>query len=306
VNHDATAWSGIGLVSGREPEKVDVDGDGVQWTMVWNELEAGQPAGGTRDVWAMTANSANGAWGVDGKRAIAANPLDDEAEPAVAFYGNAATRTSTVAWYDATARPASVLGGTNLQRGGNLRSGNPFATGPTSGFQVRWPSFATELSGGETSADGLLAFWANNLATLDGDVYVQLHRAHLGGPFSTITAGCSGGGHVELDYALAFGRRTEIRLRQADPSANLGFLLVGDPSSTRISCGSCTLLSTPLVVAVGMSSGAAAFSLLVPGDPSFTGVNLDLQFAVIGPQIQACALVPGLAASDILRATIRD
>lgn len=34
--------------------------------------------------------------------------------------------------------------------------------------------------------------------------------------------------------------------------------------------------------------------------------RLDLQFAVIGPAIQSCVLVPGAAVSNIVRATILD
>ncbi|MBK8098377.1 MAG: hypothetical protein IPK26_14805 [Planctomycetes bacterium] len=312
VNHNATPWTGGGLISGAEPEKIDVDGDGSRWTVVWNELEPGQPVGGNRNVWAITAvapaaSTTSPALAVSGsKRTVAANAQDDEAEPAVAFYGDATTSTSTVTWYDATARPASVLSGTNIQRDTNLRSGNPFAVGPASGYQVRWPNFATKLSGGATSYEGLLVFWANELATLNGDVYVQRHRVHQGGAYQTIANGCSGGGQLSLDFALALGRRTNISLQQADPSVILGYLLVGIPNQSPMTCLPCTMITNALTAGVSVTAGTAGYALFVPGSVSYAGMNLDMQFAVISPQIQSCAQVPGVATSNVVRANISD
>ncbi|MGE3173801.1 MAG: hypothetical protein AB7O97_14340 [Planctomycetota bacterium] len=312
VNHNATAWTAGGLASGADPEKLDVDGDGNRWTIVWNELEPGQSVGGNRDVWAISAGAPASPTNsppliVGGpKRLVAANPADDEAEPAVAYYGDATTSTSTVAWYDATARPASRLSGVNVQRESNIRSGNPWSAGPSTGYQVRWPNFATKLSGGRTSYDGLLTFWANNLSTLNGDVYVALHRVHEGGPFQTVVNGCPGGGQLSLDFGLALGRRTNVRLAQADPSAVFAFLLIGLPNPNRVLCGPCTMIPNADVLGASASFGGTTISLFVPGDTAFTGVSLDLQYGVLGQQIQSCPLVPGAATSNVVRAQVLD
>jgi hypothetical protein len=55
---------------------------------------------------------------------------------------------------------------------------------------------------------------------------------------------------------------------------------------------------------VANTAGYCSSTMNVPGDPGLVGVAIEFQFATFGVNYVGCPLAPGLAASNIVRATL--
>jgi hypothetical protein len=81
------------------------------------------------------------------------------------------------------------------------------------------------------------------------------------------------------------------------------FVLLGMPNA-RINCGVCSFVDPTNAWFVPNTAGTAITSLEIPGDPLLIGFSFDFQFATFNVLYVGCPALPGVAASNIMRATI--
>jgi hypothetical protein len=157
----------------------------------------------------------------------------------------------------------------------------------------------------QTNADdGLVVFADQNVVTFDSDVGLQAVEAlGPGGPITDLGGGCGPGGLAGSTGPFALGNAAApLQLFGAQPLA-VPFVLLGLPNA-RLSCGVCTAIDALASWFVPNTAGTAATTFAIPGDPSVLGFQFDFQFVSLNVLYVGCPLLPGLALSNIVRATV--
>ncbi len=302
INYDSTRWTGNGYVAGTDPRRPDVDGDGEQFMLVYDDLEAGSSS--SRDVWcivALASSQRTGPWAYRGgsKRNVTNQANDDEFAPAAGYPGDLAV----AAWGDQRGGSQYTMVGNNLAMTGAL-CGLPFETGNLTGWANTSPSFAAKRSGGVDDHDGALVWDAADLASGSHDVLVQPYQAWNGGSVRVVAPGCGPGGNLTTSGPLAFGNPDfGIHLRGAQPQVTLGALNL-DLGPNWFDCSGCQLAAPTVSFTLPITGGAADVTIPVACDPRTIGFTMDAQVVTVINSGGSCPLVRTVAWTEIVRMTV--
>jgi len=157
----------------------------------------------------------------------------------------------------------------------------------------------------DTSADdGLCVFADQSVTTADSNVGLQ--RVESMGPGGTIVdlgGGCGPGGLAVAPGPYAFGNSTfAFELYGTAPLA-VPFLMIGLPAP-HLQCGVCSAIQSVISWFVPNTAGTATTTFPAPTDPSYLGFQIEFQFVTFNVNYVGCPLLPGVAASNIVRATL--
>ena len=81
------------------------------------------------------------------------------------------------------------------------------------------------------------------------------------------------------------------------------FLLIGLPGP-HAQCGVCSVIPFVLSWFVPNTAGTAVTTFPAPTDPSYLGFQIEFQFVSLNVAYVGCPILPGIAASNIVRATL--
>lgn len=282
-----------------------VDGDGFKFLVGWEEQEVGNPS--ATDVRGRILTV--GATGVTSvgsvlDLAVYANDVDFAVDIArlgdkwgITYMGAVASQP----WFDDCW--FRVVSGVGALIGPELR------LDVTPGNQYRY-EHASRLIGrvaGDATLvadDGLLVFADQNVSTYDSDVGLQLVEAMgPGGPIVDLGGGCGPGGLASSPGPAALGNQAlAFELFGAQPLA-VPFLFLGVPAPL-VTCGVCSVIQPLSAAFVPNTAGAAVSTFAIPGTTSLVGFQLDAQFVSLNVLYVGCPAAPGIAASNIVRATL--
>jgi hypothetical protein len=152
--------------------------------------------------------------------------------------------------------------------------------------------------------DGLLVFADQNVTTFDSDVGMQqIEAIGPGGAIVDRGGGCGPGGIASSPGPVALGNPTlALELFGAQPLA-VPFLFLGVPAPL-LSCGVCSVIQPLSVTFVPNTAGSASWPFPIPGTATLVGFAFDFQFVSFNVLYVGCPSLPGVAASNIVRATI--
>lgn len=152
--------------------------------------------------------------------------------------------------------------------------------------------------------DGLCVFADQSITTGDSDVGLQqIEATGPGGPIVDLGGGCGPGGLALSQGPFALGNpAAPLELFGAQPLA-VPFVLLG-AAGARISCGVCSFVDPTTFWFVPNTAGTATTSLPIPGAPALVGFVFDFQFASFGVLYVGCPALPGVALSNVVRATV--
>ena len=103
------------------------------------------------------------------------------------------------------------------------------------------------------------------------------------------------------------GEKVSFQLSDADAQATAGVFVAGIPTTRpQFPCGTCRYLLGPIMLGLSLSGGSARFASTIPCDMRLLNYDLDVQIIVVGTTASPRRMLPGLSASNILRAWVRD
>lgn len=283
-----------------------VDGDGFKFLVAWEEQEVGNPS--TTDVFGkiLTVGPA-GITSIGAAIPLSTRPdmIDYAADVAMLgdLFGLAYMVADPAAIFDddSFVRVLSEAGapiGNELQLDVALGINYPYEHAPRLiGKRAGDPS--------TTSDEGLVVFADQNTsATFDSDVGLQAVEAMgNGGAITDLGGGCGPGGLAISPGPAALGNSSlPLELYGAEALA-VPFVLLGMPDQ-RISCGVCDFVDPLNAWFVPNTAGTATTDMAIPGDPGLVGFAFDVQFLSLNVLYVGCPVLPGAAASNIVRITI--
>lgn len=156
-----------------------------------------------------------------------------------------------------------------------------------------------------TSDHALVAFADQDNRSAESNVGLQKVEAMgPGGAVVDLGGGCGPAGLCAVRGPCALGNDAfAIDLHGAQPLA-VPFLAVGFAGRPMLSCGVCSLVDPHLFQFWPSTSGSATGLLPIPGDAALVGLALELQWAAWNVAYVGCPVVPGVAVSNRVRATI--
>ncbi|MCA8952458.1 MAG: hypothetical protein KDE27_23305 [Planctomycetes bacterium] len=282
-----------------------VDGDGFLFLVAWEQQEAGNPSGydikgrtltvGGSGVTSLGTVQDLVTWPGDLDIAVDVARLHDRF--GICYEGRPAANPQVAdVYFLAVARSGAPIGyehRADLTTTGNYL--NEYA-----------PRLIGRCAGDASlaSVEGLLVFSDQSLATADANVgLVEIAAMGAGGAVTDLGGGCGPGGLAAANGPFALGNDAfAVELFGAQPLA-VPFVLVAfqTPHQT---CGVCSAVQPWHTAFVPNVAGYATAPLPLPGDGALLGLTLELQFATFGVNYVGCPFAPGLAASNILRATL--
>jgi hypothetical protein len=283
-----------------------VDGDGFRFFVAWEEQEAANPA--TTDVRGKVIPvGAAGITSIGGALDLAAQPgqIDYAADVPVLGeqFGLAFMRADPNAIFDDDSF-ALVLASAGAPVGNEL----PLDLTPGPNYTYEHAPRLIGRRAGDPSTpldDGLVVFAdQDTAATYDSDVGLQpIEAMGPGGAIVDLGGGCGPGGLATSGGPFALGNGSApLELFGAQPLA-VPFALVG-MAGARLSCGVCDFVDPSNAWFVPNTAGTAATSLAIPGTPALVGFAFDFQFVSFQVLYVGCPALPGVAASNIVRATV--
>ncbi|MCK5942539.1 MAG: hypothetical protein KAI24_11250 [Planctomycetes bacterium] len=283
-----------------------VDGDGLRFFVAWEEQEVLSPA--TTDVRGkLITVGAAGITSVGGELDLAAVPgqIDYAADVALLGdrFGLAFMRADPNAIFDDDSF-ALVLDPAGAPVGAEL----PLDLTPGLNYTYEHaPRLIGRRAGDPATAsdDGLIVFAdQDTAATYDSDVGLQgIEAMGPGGAIVDLGGGCGPGGLAASGGPFALGNgAAPLELFGAQPLA-VPFVLVGT-AGARVSCGVCDFVDPSNAWFVPNTAGTAATSIAIPGTPALVGFAFDFQFVSLNVLYVGCPALPGVAASNIVRATL--
>lgn len=283
-----------------------VDGDGFKFLVTWEEQEATNPS--TTDVFGriLTVDT-GGITSVGGLLDLSTRPNMIDYAPDVAMLGDKFGLAYMVA------DPAALFDDDSYVRvlsGAGAPIGDELQLDVTPGINYPYehaPRLIGKRAGdpATTSDEGLVVFAdQNTAATFDSDVGVQAIEAMgQGGTIVDLGGGCGPGGLAVCTGPAALGNAAmPLELYGAQPLA-VPFVLLGMPNA-RITCGVCDFVDPTTAWFVPNTAGTATTTFEIPGDPGLVGFAFDIQFATLNVLYVGCPALPGVATSNIVRATI--
>ena len=283
-----------------------VDGDGFKFLVSWEEQEVGNPS--TTDVLGkiLTVGSA-GITSVGGTLDLSVRPNMFDYAPDVAMLGDKFGLAYMVA------DPAALFDDDSYVRilspvGSTI--GGELLLDVTPGINYPYehaPRLIGKRAGDATTSDdeGLVVFAdQNTAATFDSDVGLQAIEAMgVGGTIADLGGGCGPGGLATTAGPASLGNASMPLELYGAESLAVPFVLLGMPNA-RINCGVCSFVDPTNAWFVPNTAGTAITSFEIPGDPLLIGFSFDFQFATFNVLYVGCPALPGVAASNIMRATI--
>ena len=288
----------------------DVDGDGEQWMVVYQQSESG--SSGPADIYCRRVE-----W--DGTEATTPSPAVvvsdtatfDERDPAVGYLGT----KYVAAWaeqfsglnYDIRvveldALTCTTCGEETFGAGGGL---NIVDLNPE--IATRYSARAS-LNGNEFVDQGMVV-WMDTASSppFEGDLVANLYEAFGGGTVNDTGGACGNGGTNSFNGPVALGNADlELQVTGAGSALTLVSIMFTD---IFVSCGGCAInadagsyLFAPAV------SGNASFALPIPCDSSFIGTQLYTQWTSLLSGTSPCAILPAsleLSYSNRLSVTIQ-
>jgi hypothetical protein len=282
-----------------------VDGDGFKFLVAWEEQEVPNPSSADIRGRVVTVGS-NGITSLGNVTDLVAWPGDFDYAADVALLGDKfglcyASQLPGPAFGDDVFFLAIAPNGTPI--GGELR------LELTPGTDYRYehtPRLIGRRDGDpDTSADdGLLVFADQSVSTADSNVGLQrVESMGPGGAIVDLGGGCGPGGLAVAPGPYAFGHETfAFELYGAQPLA-VPFLLIGLPAP-HLQCGVCSAIQSLVSWFVPNVAGTATTTFPAPTDPSYLGFQIEFQFVTLNVNYVGCPFFPGLAASNIVRATL--
>ena len=282
-----------------------VDGDGFKFLVAWEEQEVVNPSAvDVRGKIVTVGQTGISSVGSVIDLASVANDLDYAVDVArlgdkfgITYMGNVGT---TAFADDCYFRAVSGVGGLI---GAELR------LDVTPGTQYRYehaPRLIGRCAGDAllNVDDGLLVFADQSVQTYDSDVGMQQMEAMGGGgSIVDLGGGCGPGGLASSLGPAAIGNSAlAFDLFAAQPLA-IPFLFLGVPGPLA-QCGVCSVIQPLVITFVPNTAGSATSTLVVPGTPSLVGFQLDFQFVSFNVLYVGCPAFPGVAASNVVRATL--
>ncbi len=307
LDHDANllgspAWIQNGTQNCGWPA---VDGDGFRFLFAWEEQEVGNPSATDIKGRTVTVGPA-GITSLGGVVDLVSYAGDLDIAPDVAQLGeqfglvfmaqNPLSPFYDDAYFQAVARDGTLIGG-ELRL--ELTPGNDYV-------YEHAPRLIGHRAGdpNTNSDEGLVVFADQSISTADSDVGLQLVEAiGPGGPIVDLGGGCGPGGLAVGTGAFALGNPDfRCELYGAQPLA-IPFLLLGLPGAQQ-TCGFCTYLQPLGVLFTANTAGFATTPIALPGDPGLIGAVIEFQFASFNVNYVGCIQAPGVAASNIVAATL--
>lgn len=283
-----------------------VDGDGFRFFVAWEEQEVSNPS--TTDVRGkMITVGPAGITSVGSVIDLAAQPgqIDYAADVAMLGeqFGLAFMRADPAAIFDDDSF-ALVLDTAGAPVGNEL----PLDLTPGLNYTYEHaPRLIGRRAGDATTTadDGLVVFAdQDTAATYDSDVGLQpIEAMGPGGAVIDLGGGCGPGGLATSSGPFALGNAAApLELFGAQGLA-VPFALVG-LAGARVTCGVCDFVDPTNAWFVPNTAGTATTSIAIPGAPALVGFAFDFQFVSFNVLYVGCPALPGVAASNIVRATL--
>jgi hypothetical protein len=282
-----------------------VDGDGFRFVVAWEEQEVANPS--ATDVRGRVITIGTGGITSQGNVIdLATSPGGLEFAADVAMLGD---RFGLV-WETAAAGGGftddvwfKTLATTGLPIGGALRL--DVTPGTSYGYEHAPRLIGRRAGNPNTPADDGIAVFADQSATTgDSNVGVQaVESMGAGGPILDLGGGCGPGGIASTPGPFALGHPAfPMELYGAEALA-VPFVFVGLPAP-RIQCGVCSVIQSVLCWFVPNQAGTALTSMQAPADTASLGLVIEFQFVTLNVNYVGCPPVPGIAASNIVSATL--
>jgi hypothetical protein len=282
-----------------------IDGDGFRFLVAWEEQEAQNPS--ATDVRGRVITVGNGGITSLGNVVdLVAFPGDLDYAADVALLGDKFGLTymgqvAGPAFDDDVFFKAVAPNGTPI--------GDELRLDLTPGTDYRYehaPRIIGRRDGDPATGadDGVVVFADQSVSTADSNVGLQaVESMGAGGAIVDLGGGCGPGGLATSPGPYAFGNATfAFELYGAQPLA-IPFLLIGLPTP-HLQCGVCTAIQSVLSWFVPNVAGTATTTFPAPTEPSYLGFQIEFQFVTLNVNYVGCPLLPGVAASNIVRATL--
>ena len=154
------------------------------------------------------------------------------------------------------------------------------------------------------SDEGLVVFADQSTATADSNVGLQrVESMGTGGAIVNLGGGCGPGGLASTPGPFALGNTTFAFELYGAQSLAIPFVFVGVPAPL-LQCGVCSIVNPILFFFAPNTAGTATTTWPVPGDGSWLGLQIEFQFVTFNVNYVGCPALPGMAASNIVRATL--
>ena len=282
-----------------------VDGDGFKFLVAWEEQEIANPSASDIRGRLLTI----GASGITSQGPVidlVAYPNDLDFGADVALLGDKfgltfAGQAPGATYFDDVYFKALAANGTPI--------GDELRLDLTPGNSYRYehtPRIIGRRDGnpGTSADDGLVVFADQNVTTFDSNVGLQVVEAMgAGGTITDLGGGCGPGGLAVTPGPFALGNTAFAFELYGAQSLSVPFLLLGVPAPL-LTCGVCSVIQAVTTTFVANTAGTATSSLVVPGNASLVGFRLDFQFVTFGVNYVGCPVLPGVAASNIVRTTL--
>lgn len=283
----------------------DVDGNGVDFLVVYDPLEPGTGAGlGARDVVCQRVTWTGNSLALGASRVLAATATTDQKQPAVAF----CRYKFLVAWADQLWPGSNNYDVLGAELGADCNAcGGVFRLTGTNSSLLRnvehWPAIASKASGGAADDDALVLFAEADDAPPFGSNLVG-QRVDLLGPGGAIVAAgtaCGSAGTIGTTGGPFAVGNTDFAVTATGLQAGvLPFLAVGFRGNEP-SCGSCQYVDFFLAEFVLPVGSTANYPIRLPCSAyPMVGFTLQVQWLVFGTSSSPCPSVASLSMTNRL------
>lgn len=282
-----------------------VDGDGFKFLVAWEEQEVANPSA-TDIRGRLVTVGANGITSQGPVIDLVLYPNDTDYAVDVALLGDKFGITYMGAapgapYFDDVYFKSLATNGTPI--GGELR----LELTPGSAYTYEHtPRILGRRDGdpGTAADDGIVVFADQSTVTADSNVGLQaVESMGAGGAIVDLGGGCGPGGLATTPGPFALGNTTFAFELYGAQSLAIPFVFVGVPGPW-IQCGVCAIVNPILFFFAPNTAGTAVTTWPVSGDASWLGLQIEFQFVTFNVNYVGCPALPGVATSNIVRATL--
>lgn len=282
-----------------------VDGDGFKFVVAWEEQEIANPSATDIRGKVITVG-ASGITSTSPVIDLVTYPGDLDYAADVALLGDKFGLTwmgqaPGAPWFDDVF--FKTLAGNGTPIGGELRLE---LTPGTAYTYEHAPRIVGKRDGDpDTSADdGLVVFADQSTVTADSNVGLQkVESMGPGGAIVDLGGGCGPAGLASAAGPFALGNPTFTFELHGAQTLAIPFVVVGVPQPLA-QCGVCAIVNPILFFFAPNTAGTAVATWATPTDPSWLGLQIEFQFVVFNVAYVGCPALPGVATSNVIRATL--
>ncbi len=282
-----------------------VDGDGFKFLIAWEEQEIGNPS--ATDIRGRLVTV--GAGGITSQSPVidlVLYPNDSDYAADVALLGDKFGLTwmasaPGAAFFDDVYFKVLAPNGTPI--GGELRleltPGNAYT-------YEHGPRIVGKRDGDpDTASDaGVVVFADQSTVTADSNVGLQaVESMGPGGAVVDLGGGCGPGGVASTPGPFALGNTAFAFELHGAQSLAIPFVVVGVPAP-HAQCGVCAIVQPILLFFAPNTAGTATTTWATPTEASWLGLQIEFQFVTFNVNYVGCPALPGMATSNIVRATL--